>query len=751
MWRSVLKDTFVYKLEECSAKKNDPMYVSVVLSVFCSVFANALINNPICPAPSTNDYAQPKCVAGRICDYSTYLIYPPSCTQGTLWRFTSQDSTFCTFDDPPTQLRFYQQGDCTNCPEGKTSSIRIMPTEVIATGSWFQEHAITTALVATDACYNCSAGYYSRVGRDCAKCPDFSSSVAGSSQYSQCVCISTYFGPAAWGECQACPENSQVRTNKSSTTKIADCVCNAGHALNASLLNYETGVAWVSGVSIGKAKSGMVSYTVGSANDWEMWDITSPSQVGSVSVVFTRFNTTQTMKLYHTDSTAAGSVASAEISSATFDPNSVYTSSTGYMRLMLDMYTGGFPGTGSPTVGVDFLWRVQTYCTPCAPSTYSIGLGSTQCVLCDLGKYATGGNSWGFGHTMCEICPAGKYKSVQSDSSCTNCTVHSVSRAGSVSKDACECAMGRAIFEGETDCQMCPRGKIGDILNMCEFCAVGMYWQTDYTCKPCGMHGTRYKAQLLLERTARFPAISPVDIAAVEAFQIPNSKYDLNLCAGCECSVFRDSLPSSTLDDCSTTGHNLRLYLDATTRQCETCPNHKIIVRDASQRSCMGYDVARTNTEFRKWNDELQIYQCIAGYSSTDAATSWTWTSHHSCQACEIGKYKPYQSVDLCTECPRHTRTISTAAISVQECMYCSTNHLVTYEVSNRSSLSMFAQYIFKYVAQRRVKLSLLHAHATLSPGRGGEIVRGKGCRNFKQKNILFPAHCYLFFCHTLY
>jgi len=352
----------------------------------------------------------------------------------------------------------------------------------------------------------------------------------------------------------------------------------------------------------------------------------------------------------------------------------------------------------------------------------STGIGSRRCAFCDVGKYATGGNYSGFANTKCEFCQAGTYKSKESDSACTICSGSMNSSAGSVSIDACTCSAGRTIFEGETacqicprgmigenqsmcaycdvgtywqddyTCQMCPRGKIGEYPNICAFCHVGMYWQDNYTCKNCTMYGTRYQTQLHLERTKLFPGIIQNDTDAVAAFHILPSQYDANLCAACECSIFHDSLPNTTLDNCSKTGNNLRRYLDATTRQCETCPNHKRIVRHSSQRSCIDYNVTHTSMEFREWNDESQIYECIAGYSSTYAIN--TWTSHPSCQACEVGKYKSLKSMDSCTQCPLQTLTISTGAISVQECMYCATDHRVTYHVSNRSSLSMLVEYV---------------------------------------------------------
>ena len=233
-------------------------------------------------------------------------------------------------------------------------------------------------------------------------------------------------------------------------------------------------------------------------------------------------------------------------------------------------------------------------------------------------------------------------------------------------------------------CETCPTGKIGQITSTCAFCTVGMYLQSNYTCSigvcvwksvcvPCQVYGTRYQAQLLLGRSTLFADIDPSDSAAVAAFQIPQPKFDQYLCAECECSVFRDALPSATLDTCSNIPVKVRQYLDGTTRQCEICPTHKKIVRDPTIRSCKAFNVTQTQIELREWNDQSQSYECIAGYYST--STDNTWSSLPSCQPCEAGKYKPLKSADLCTQCPRHTRTSTPAAVSVEECMYCGTDH----------------------------------------------------------------------------
>jgi len=236
------------------------------------------------------------------------------------------------------------------------------------------------------------------------------------------------------------------------------------------------------------------------------------------------------------------------------------------------------------------------------------------------------------------------------------------------------------VDAGAQDCQTCARGKIGQTPSTCAFCAVGMYWQSNYACAQCQTYGTRYRLQLFAERESIFPGEG--DLLAIQSSQIPNVHYDENLCAGCECGVFRDALGIEILDTCTSTVNSSQQYLDGSTRQCEVCPNHKQIVRDARKRSCEEYNVTWTLSEFRTWNDETQLYQCIAGYYSP--SLHHIWTSSPSCIVCPVGKYSRWQSAGVCTDCPRHLTTRTSASIDVEECIYCTTNHQTSYNNLNR-------------------------------------------------------------------
>ena len=330
----------------------------------------------------------------------------------------------------------------------------------------------------------------------------------------------------------------------------------------------------------------------------------------------------------------------------------------------------------------------QRVCTPCLAGKYAAASGAVQCESCPPNSYSTT-SALLISQAVC-VCNAGYIGNATVSSflpsapSCTACAIgkYKASFVNSVACEDCEFARHK-ISEalGAIQCNTCPRAKLAHNASTCVFCAVGMFWQDNYTCAPCQSFGPGYKQQLAEEREQLFP--SGHHSAVVAEFQLPTTpQYDDTLCAGCECSIFLDSLPTETLDTCHQDTTHSRQYLNAKNRRCEFCPDYKKIVRDVSKRSCDPYNASQALLESRQWNDTTQLYQCIAGHYSTSAMH--IWSSPASCQACVHGKYKPRQSPDACTDCPRGTYTRSTAAVSAKECVYCSTDHRLSHQDSNR-------------------------------------------------------------------
>ena len=346
----------------------------------------------------------------------------------------------------------------------------------------------------------------------------------------------------------------------------------------------------------------------------------------------------------------------------------------------------------------------QTTCTSCGPGKYS-RKGQRVCTFCKEGKYAAAS-----GAVQCESCPPNSHSTTSallvsqavcvcnagytgnatissylpSAPSCTACAIGKY-KAGFINSNACqECEFAQhKISEapGAIQCDACPRAKLAHNASTCVFCAVGMFWQDNYTCAPCQLFGPGYKQQLVQEREHLFPQ-DQQHSAVVAEFQLPTApRYDNTLCAGCECTLFLDSLPTETLDTCHQDTTLSRQYFNAKNRRCEVCPDYKRIVRDVRKRSCDPYNASQALLESRQWNDTSQLYQCIAGHYSTNAMQ--TWSSPASCQACEHGKYKPQQSPHKCTDCPGGTYTRSTAAVSAEECVYCSTDHRLSHQDFN--------------------------------------------------------------------
>jgi len=337
-------------------------------------------------------------------------------------------------------------------------------------------------------------------------------------------------------------------------------------------------------------------------------------------------------------------------------------------------------------------------CTPCLAGTYS-STSAANCTWCLPGSYSLAGAA------VCTPCPFNSlttsavldspavclcnagYSMHEPTASvpmlCVACTIGKYKREpGNTACAACEVAQNQfSVHVGAQECQTCAQGKFAQTPSTCAFCAVGMYLQSNYVCAQCQAYGTRYRLQLFAERESIFPGEG--DLSAIQASQLDPLRYKEHLCAGCECGVFRDALGIEIPDTCTSTVNASRQYLDGSSRQCEACPRHRQIIRDARRRSCEEYNVTHTQRQARTWNDETQLYQCIAGYYSL--SQDHTWTSTPSCIACPVGKYAPLQNGVVCTDCPRNLTTQTSASIDVEECMYCATNHRTSYDNLNRS------------------------------------------------------------------
>jgi len=112
-------------------------------------------------------------------------------------------------------------------------------------------------------------------------------------------------------------------------------------------------------------------------------------------------------------------------------------------------------------------------------------------------------------------------------------------------------------------------------------------------------------------------------------------------------------------------------------------------VRHPSKRSCEDYNAARVLTEFRVWNEALQLYTCIAGYDSTEIDRGWG--TPVTCTPCGVGHYNDLTSTGgQCKECPDYTTTNAVASVSSNECAFCATDHRAAIDNTNRySSLSL--------------------------------------------------------------
>jgi len=201
--------------------------VLLCLCVLSYVHCSNLWYSDECPKPANNDYADLQCPDDTTCDPHQYFTRPHTCAPGQLWQFTENDTTTCFVDtyssNNEISVTFVQRGECKKCPDGKTSDqILLNAGKTTFTGTWLEEHESRQGEVEGYSCFNCSNGQYSR-NQVSEACPKFSASPEGSTEISDCLCDTGYFG-SSYGDrvCRPCPENSNITTPVVGTQK-SDC------------------------------------------------------------------------------------------------------------------------------------------------------------------------------------------------------------------------------------------------------------------------------------------------------------------------------------------------------------------------------------------------------------------------------------------------------------------------------------------------------------------------------------------------
>ena len=290
-----------------------------------------------------------------------------------------------------------------------------------------------------------------------------------------------------------------------------------------------------------------------------------------------------------------------------------------------------------------------TACVPCAPGDYKDFLGPTDCDQCppDTFREASGAAAL---------------------EDCTACMAHSetdpASSGGHASVLACMCESGffhvndtlcgrcrPGTFNPErsqTQCTNCSAGYASEDLNAttnatCQPCPADFYsYEGSRRCTPCGRHAVAPNA-----------SDSVLDCRCDRGFFGP----DGGLCRGCRAGTFKDAVgphnctrcPAGTVSAARNATSNATCaacardtYSDAGDTACSACPQHSATAgnRSAGRTAC----------------------ECVSGFEGEDGGP---------CAACPVGTFKSTRGSANCTQCPAGTASVALNATSNATCATC--------------------------------------------------------------------------------
>lgn len=385
-----------------------------------------------------------RCNAGASGNGSLCIL----CASGKYKNTTGNDSCVdCGVNTYSTTVGATGTGACLNCPANAVSGagssvIGACVCNVGATGP--SGGACVLCAVGkyksangTAACTNCWSGSYSgTLGANtsdvCLSCPDNSSSVAGSSVVTSCICNAGASGPNG-GPCSLCVSGkykpvtgTAVCTNCSANTfstvigatsifTCTNCGANSQSGVSSEVCVCNQGYTGPDGGVCLACVAGTFKTVIGSAECVLCANNTFSGVVGST-------NASLCQSCQANSISAAGSV----------DQEYCYCK-PGYAHL-----------------------EGRHSCRECTPGTYNSQLGQRACSNCTIGMYSM--NYSAISPETCKFCPAGQW-SPEGSANCNLCPPFS--RTLGIS--------GRV-----TDC-VCDPGYIGPGGSTCVACAAGLY------------------------------------------------------------------------------------------------------------------------------------------------------------------------------------------------------------------------------------------------------------------------------------
>jgi|DEB0MinimDraft_4_1074332.scaffolds.fasta_scaffold00801_5 proprotein convertase subtilisin/kexin type 5 len=344
-------------------------------------------------------------------------------------------------------------------------------------------------------CDPCVPGTFKSIASSslpCSSCPQYSTSLPGSTDLSDCLCLAGYTPgdgcePCQEGtykvlvaniECSVCPDDTHSKLNSSS---ISDCLCVAG---------YESSDIGCVPCAAGSSSSGYGDTCISCGSKFYQ-----PLQGQAECLNCPEFmvNIGNAIEChceagYYLDGGICSACASATFKALPGNESCAACDATSYAA----------PGS--------------QFCHPCPPNTTARfpassvedcecnpGFESNEnstCIECSIGKY------WNDSSNTCEKCPANTYQDERVQVDCKPCTTNSISEEGSDAATDCFCEPG--FRHSGLQCLACSDGYISESYgsSICEVCPQDHYWLNTTSCHPCPDFSSTYDTHVKLDAAA---------------------------------------------------------------------------------------------------------------------------------------------------------------------------------------------------------------------------------------------------------
>ena len=311
--------------------------------------------------------------------------------------------------------------------------------------------------------------------------------------------------------------------------------------------------------------------------------------------------------------------------------------------------------------------QVGSYCVECPGGYYGDETKLSACKACDAGRHQadTGSDN----STDCEMCEAGKY----------------ISMAGSYSMICTSCSNRPGEYQDETGantCKKCPVGRYQD-MNV---------WDAKVTdCKDCPIGSYQDEMSTTVVKSGNAGTTRIVEIGNTACKTCPNGKTNDNsgnhtTCSDCPTGKFGQN---GLCEDCPLGRYGNQTGLSV----CNECPvyfyQNKTGQTDCTRCPLERYsDVGQETCAYNKDN-------CPKGtHRSGESYYKGRWDGLSVCVNCEVGKYNNQVGQDTCSQTCATGKTSVEGSSNSSQCTACpagtaeDTNRCVDCEVGKYSNLT---------------------------------------------------------------